>query len=173
MRFGRTGIATLVATVATTALWADDAPAGDHPLEPPAPRRAEERAASSPRRRAARRAEELVGTFGLRWWRDLRAQAVASLDRAATAAFGPLDRARAAELGRRAWFEDADVDVFVIGPVDDLEFVAVPVGTTVTEHGEVLVPPPDDRAYTTPSFGGPWGTSTTASSPRSTRTTAV
>jgi len=162
VRFGRTGIATLVATVATTALWADDAPAGGHPLDPPAPQRADDRAAASPRRVAARRAEELVGTFGLRWWRDLRAQAVASLDRAATATFGPLDRARAAALGRGAWFEDADVDVFVVGSVDDPSFVAVPVGTSVTGDGEVLVPPPDAAAYSAPSFAGPWGTSTTS-----------
>jgi hypothetical protein len=179
VRFGRTGIATLVATVATTALWADDIPAGGPspvPLRPPAlppsshARADETRPTVSPRdgepvpppRRTARRAEELVGTFGLRWWRELRAQAVSSLDRAATATFGPVDRARAAALGRESWFEDADVDVFVVGPVDDASFVAVPAGTIVTEEGNVVVPPPDSSAYTAPLFAGPWGTSTTS-----------
>jgi hypothetical protein len=179
VRFGRTGIATLVATVATTALWADDAPAGVQwppPIRPPAPplpglarrdgalpgipRRDPEPASYS--RRTARRAEELIGRFGLLWWRNLRAQAVSSLDRAATATFGPLNRSRAAVLGRDSWFEDADVDVFVVGPADEASFVAVPVGTTVTEDGEVFVPPPDASAYTVPLFAGPWGTSTTS-----------
>ena len=79
-----------------------------------------------------------------------------------TASFGPLDRERAAALGRGSWFEDGDVDVFVVGPTEDGSFVAVPAGTTVTEDGEVLVPPSDGSAYTAPMFAGPWGTSTTS-----------
>jgi hypothetical protein len=166
VRFGRTGIATLVATMATTAFSVDDVPAGGLPRLParrPAPPPSWHRRADVPRRAgSARRAEELVGRLGLQWWRDLRAQAVSSLDEAATATLGPLDPARAAVLGRGAWFEDADVDVFVVGPVEDASFVAVPAGTIVTEDGDVVVPPPDESAYTAPLFAGPWGTSTTS-----------
>jgi hypothetical protein len=179
VRFGRTGIATLVATVATTALWADDAPAGvlaGPPMRPPAPPPAwsarQGRASTdvpprvaqpaSGRPRTARRAEELVGRLGLAWWRNLRAQAVSSLEQAATAAFGPLNQVQAAELGRDSWFEDADVDVFVVGPEEAPSFVAVPAGTTVTEDGDVVVPPPDASAYAVPLFAGPWGMSTTS-----------
>ena len=130
MRFGRTGIATLVATVATTALPAGEAPAGGlppaHVPPPPRPRRGTsvgpapvvpraELAAAGPPPRPVPPGDELMGTFGLRWWRDLRDQAVAGLDRAATATFGPLNRARAAALGHGSWFEDGDVDVFVVG----------------------------------------------------------
>jgi hypothetical protein len=88
--------------------------------------------------RRTRRIEELAAQLGLRRVRPMRARAGADLNRAATEAFGPLDVAKASVLGSRAYFEDQDVDIFVTGSTD-LTFPAVPIGTEVTETGEVVL----------------------------------
>ena len=77
--------------------------------------------------------------------------------------FGPFDAAKRAVLDRRAYFEDRDIEVFVTqADPPHLSYVAVPVGFTVGESGEVVQPAPDDGAYSAPAFDGPWGTATTA-----------
>ena len=167
MRFGRTGIATLVATMATTAFSVDDVAAEGLPRLPA--RRPTVRGISAPTSHGE--PAPLAGPRSSSAGSDCGgggtcAQAVSSLDEAATATFGPLDPARAAVLGRGAWFEDADVDVFVVGPVEDASFVAVPAGTIVTEDGDVVVPPPDESAYTAPLFADPGARRRRASSPR-------
>jgi hypothetical protein len=170
----RTSIATLVAATAATATLGT-ASAARPPAAPPdasAPRPVDQlvppRPPSDPARAAARprsapRIEELAARLGLRRLRDIRAQAVADLNRAAAQSFGPFDAAKAAALDRRAYFDDHDIEIFVTQ--DDpqrLSYVAVPVGFTVSESGEVVLPGPDPGAYSAPAFDGPWGTATTA-----------
>lgn len=159
----RAGIATLAATVAATAAVETSASAA-RAASPLASHDAMSDLLAAPQPavgpRPARRIEELAAQLGLRRVRQLRARAVADLNRAATDTFGPLDAARASILGRRSYFEDRDVEVFVTGATD-LTFLAVPIGTVVTEAGEVVLPPPDPTAYSAPAFIGPWGSSTT------------
>ncbi len=169
----RAGIATLVAATAATATLGSASAArpaavspvaavlpADHgvPLRPPS-----DRSRVADRQRSAPRIEELAARLGLRRLREIRAQAVADLNRAAVQSFGPLDAAKAAVLDRRAYFEDRDVEVFVTqADLPDLSYVAVPVGFAVDESGEVVLPEPDAGAYSAPAFDGPWGTATTA-----------
>ena len=169
-----TGIATLVAATAATATLGTASaarplvtppdgpePRPVHHLVPPRPPSDPARAAARPR--SAPRIEELAARIGLRRLREIRAQAVADLNQAATQSFGSFDAVKAAVLDRRAYFDDQDVDVFVTE--DDpqrLSYVAVPVGFVVGESGEVVLPGPDPGAYSAPAFDGPWGTATTA-----------
>jgi hypothetical protein len=167
MRAVHAGIATLVAASTATATFGTTARAVPTSAPDARPGRSVEgRRAPAPARvrgREAPKIEALARGLGLRRLREIRAQAVADLNRAATASFGPFDAARAAALARRAYFEDRDVDVFVTD-ADPLRFsyVAVPVGFTVSDSGEVALPDPDEHAYSAPAFDGPWGTASTA-----------
>ena len=170
----RTGIATLVAATAATATLGTASAAGppaappaapaprpvDH-LVPPSPPSNAHRTAARPR--SAPRIEELAARLGLRRLREIRAQAVADLNRAAAQTFGPFDAAKAAVLDRGDYFADHDIEVFVTeADPRHLSYVAVPVGFAVSESGEVVLPGPDPAAYSAPAFDGPWGTATTA-----------
>jgi hypothetical protein len=170
----RAGIATLVAATTATATFGA-ASAAQPPrtspvlsVAPPADQGRSSRPPSDPsapagHQRSAPRIEELAARLGLRRLRDIRAQAVADLNRAAAQSFGPFDAAKRAVLDRRAYFEDRDIEVFVTqADPPHLSYVAVPVGFTVGESGEVVLPEPDDSAYSAPAFDGPWGTATTA-----------
>src|SRR5262245_15620447 len=129
----RAGIATLVAASTATISMGTTARAAPTDAPPPRPARSagarplERAAASRSAGRQAPKVEALVGRLGVRRLREIRAQAVADLNRAASESFGPIDAARATVLARAAYFEDRDIDVFVTDPdLLRLAYVAVP-----------------------------------------------
>ena len=169
----RASIATLVAAAgaaggvgSTSPPVASAAPAPIRQVIPPAEGRISPPAPPTPSRagpRSARRIEELAGQLGLRRLREIRAQAVTDLNRAAGETFGPFSATGVAIGGRRGYFDDHDVELLVTRfTPTDLSYVAVPLGTTVTEEGEIVLAAPAPDAYSAPAFDGPWGASSTA-----------
>lgn len=88
----------------------------------------------------------------------IRRLSLSALNSAAEDQFGKFDAAKAEALGQSAYFLDQDVDVFVVGEGNALQYLAVPIGTLVSPDGAVVVPDSAWQAgYGSPVFGGPWG----------------
>jgi hypothetical protein len=88
-----------------------------------------------------------------------RQKALASLNRIASEDYGPFTAERAATLGRSNYYEDQDINVFVIpAPEDDAALLAVPLHVTVFADGSVTFEDgPNAEALGQPIFEGPWG----------------
>lgn len=106
---------------------------------------------------------ESTGKYSLAEIQELRRAAVASLNKSATEAFGPMTAERARSYGQSDYYLDGDVAVYEVIKKGNAgtNYVSASIHDTVRPDGTV-----EGRATSatsalgTPSFSGPWGSET-------------